>query len=575
MNEALKQYQEAQQSLPDSQYAWPLYGSGLDNLGKESQPIRREIPKFGNDELLMRIDAVSLCYTDVKEIKFGQNHPRLKDRDLKNNPIVPGHELSMTVLAVGQKLEDEYKVGQRFTMQPDVWIDGKSIPFSFGMDGAYRQYVVVDQRILNGDAGNYLIPIPEDMTYAAAAITEPWACVEAAYRMQYRNTFEPGGRVLIIGGTDSRSGYNIDAKWLAESKPEEILTCEAPDDLQKTLEPLCQQLGIKYQNMTIKAVKEDEFLVNDLLLLDGRFDSLEWLVKRLAKEAVVALYANQSDLDDIDIDLGRLHYDDLQYVGSTDLALSNAYKQTQTRSEFKANGTAWILGAGGPMGRMHLQRAIESPQGSKLVIASEVNNIRLEALQDFFAPLAQKNNKKLIVINPVDKPDEYKQLMSEIQEMGGVDDLEVMITVPGVLEDACQYVAPGGTVNIFAGMKRGVTMKIDPWLIIGERQARFVGHSGSALDDQKAVVDRCLSGDLDTNLSVAAIGGFKQIPEGIKAMQESLYPGKIVIFPHVFDFPLTGLTELEKALPYVAEKLGENDTWTFDAEKAFLGSQLP
>ncbi len=58
-------------------------------------------------------------------------------------------------------------------------------------------------------------------------------------------------------------------------------------------------------------------------------------------------------------------------------------------------------------------------------------------------------------------------------------------------------------------------------------------------------------------------------------MQESLYPGKIVIFPHVFDFPLTGLTELEKALPYVAEKLGENDTWTFDAEKAFLGSQLP
>ena len=65
-----------------------------------------------------------------------------------------------------------------------------------------------------------------------------------------------------------------------------------------------------------------------------------------------------------------------------------------------------------------------------------------------------------------------------------------------------------------------------------------------------------------------------EIPNGIHAMKDSVYPGKIVIFPQFPELPLTGLTELSKVLPDVAKLLGENDTWNEAAEVALFESQL-
>ena len=91
-SKAMKQYQNVEGSLPESQFAWPLYGAGIENLGLDGKPVKREIPEITSDELLVRIDAVSLCFKDVKEIFLGDIHPRLKDRNLKVNLIIPGHE---------------------------------------------------------------------------------------------------------------------------------------------------------------------------------------------------------------------------------------------------------------------------------------------------------------------------------------------------------------------------------------------------------------------------------------------------------------------------------------------------
>jgi L-sorbose 1-phosphate reductase len=570
----IKQYLEASEALPESQYAWPLYGTGLDYLGKNGAPVKRGIPEYGNDELLMRFDAVSMCFTDVKEIIQGENHPRLTYRDLPNDPIVPGHEFSMTVIGVGANLADQFEIGQRFTMQPDVWVDGKSVPFCFGMDGAYRQYAVIDHRVLNGDAGNYLIPLPADMTYAAAAITEPWACVEASYRMQYRTALRSGGRALFWGQPNSRQGYQIEAGWVSGSKPAVICVCGIPEDLKGVLLALCEDADIDLQEITRKGIEEQNLQFDDVLVLDGSAEDVAFLEEHKAKGAVIALLTEKDLSQSIEIDLGRLHYDEMLYVGTSSKEISKAYTTTPARVEFKEGGIAWILGAGGPMGRMHLQRAIEAPNGPKTIITSNVTEERLIALREFFGPLARKNNKELLITNPVKREADFQAVMEDIMRRGGVDDIEVMAAKSDVVADSCQYLAQNGVVNLFAGMKRGVKMPVDPWLIVGEKQNRFIGRSGSALDDQQAVVDRCASGDMDTNLSVAAVGGLNQIADGIQAMQDSTFAGKIVIFPHVLDFPLTALSDLKSVLPAVAEKLGENDTWNAEVEQAFLENQL-
>ncbi|MCD6356457.1 MAG: alcohol dehydrogenase catalytic domain-containing protein, partial [Anaerolineaceae bacterium] len=115
-------YVTADGEIPEKHLTWPLFGAGVDALGVDGKPFVRPVPSFSSDELLMRIDAVSLCYTDVKEINQGPNHPRLTGRDLKNKPIIPGHEVSMTVVGIGENLLKNYSIGDRFTIQPDVWV---------------------------------------------------------------------------------------------------------------------------------------------------------------------------------------------------------------------------------------------------------------------------------------------------------------------------------------------------------------------------------------------------------------------------------------------------------------------
>lgn len=570
----LKAYRNVEHSLPNKQFTWPLYGAGLENLGLDGKPVEREVPEISDDELLMRIDAISLCYTDVKEISLGDNHPRLVGRDLRHNPIIPGHELSMTVVKVGDNLKDQYALGQRFTLQPDVKVNGKSVPFSFGMDGAYRQYAAIDERILKGDAGNYLIPVPAEMTYSAAAITEPWACVEAAYRMGYRNHLKAGGIMLILGAPDAREGFKLDAEWVAAHKPAKIEICDLPADLASAVESLCGELGISVQSLNKSELETSEENYDDLLLLDKGVDAMEVLADKLAKNAVISYYLVAGEVDQVAIDLGRLHYDNYQYCGTDGLALREAYDRNPARVEFLEGGIAWILGGGGPMGRMHVQRAIESPVGPRKIIVTEVSNVRLDSIKMFFGPLAEKYGKELILFNPVEDDAAYRAGMAKILEEGGVNDIEVMVSIAAIIGDACQYLAKDGMINIFAGMKRGVNLMVDPMLIAGTQQARFIGHSGSDLDDQKAVVDRCLAKQLDTNLSVAAIAGLKEIANGIQAMKDSVYPGKIVIFAQFPDLPLMGLPELDKVLPEVAKHLGENDAWNMAAENALFESQL-
>lgn len=555
--------------LSTQQLAWPLYGSGVDELGKNGRPIIQDIPGYGKNEMLMRIDAISLCYTDVKEIDQGQNHPRLLGRDLSTEPIIPGHEVCMTVAGLGVNLHKNYHVGDRFTLQPDVWVDGKSIPFCFGMDGGYRQYAVIGKEILEGDAGNYLIPIPVEMSYAAAAITEPWACVEAAYRGVYRDSLKEKGITWIAGSKETRNGYQFE-RLLELSKPAKIIVSQIPDVLFRKLEKLTVDFNIKLEKRNRDDVIAAAENYDDIVILDCSSGFISRAAKKLANFGALAILDGDLEKDPIEIDLGRLHYDNIYFVGSTELEVFNAYQMTKPRTEFKRGGKAWILGAGGPMGRMHLQRMIEAKEGPGLILASEVTEDRFASLFSFFNPMAEKHQKELRILNPKTEAEKFAEFMQKVMDKGGFDDIEVMVAIEAVIADSVKYLAKEGVINLFAGLRRGVFAKINPGLIFGPKQVRLVGHSGSALDDQKAVVHRAISGDLKPELSVAAIGGMNQIADGIRAMKNWVYPGKIVIFPHVIDYPLTGLDDLRDRDPEIHKALGDNLTWTRVAESIFL-----
>jgi len=256
----LEAYKRADGPLPEVNRIWPLYGAGFENLGRDGKPITVPMPIVDPDELLVRHDACGLCFSDIKVINQGQEHTRIF-KDMKTDPVVLGHEVTMTVVKVGENLRDQYAPGQRFIIQADIYKDGVNYAYGYmiqgqrfiiqadiykdGVNYAYgymiqgglSEYGLIDQRILNGDHGNYLIPVKSETGYAESALTEPWACVIAAYELQYRTAIQDGGTLWVIGAEPQDRGYTIRAGFDATSHRHE--PPEPPDPDRRPL-ALCR-----------------------------------------------------------------------------------------------------------------------------------------------------------------------------------------------------------------------------------------------------------------------------------------------------------------------------------------------
>src|SRR5579864_2415273 len=69
---------------PARQQRWELRGAGLENLAL----AERETPRPGPGELLVRVDACGICFSDIKILTQGGSHARLVGRDLGRDPVV-------------------------------------------------------------------------------------------------------------------------------------------------------------------------------------------------------------------------------------------------------------------------------------------------------------------------------------------------------------------------------------------------------------------------------------------------------------------------------------------------------
>jgi threonine dehydrogenase-like Zn-dependent dehydrogenase len=188
--------------VPSSTQAWNVYGKGVESVGRNGLPEDVPVGAPGADQLLVRVDAVGLCFSDVKLIRQGGEHPKLYGRDLAKEPTRLGHEAAVTVVAVGRQLALRFRPGDRLAIQPDIYVGGRSTAYGYTIPGALIGYHLIGPEVLAADDGAYVIPVPDDIGYAETALTEPWACVEAAYSQRRRVEPAPDGRTWVIGRPD-------------------------------------------------------------------------------------------------------------------------------------------------------------------------------------------------------------------------------------------------------------------------------------------------------------------------------------------------------------------------------------
>lgn len=576
-NEPLEHYRRVAMPLPSTHKVWPLYGAGFENLGVNGQPVEEPLPTCGPDEILVRYDAVSLCTSDLKVIASGPAHPRVF-ADMRRHPVVLGHEIALTVVSVGARRQGAFRKGDRFVVQPDVFYGGRSLAVGYALPGGLRQYGVL-RELLDGDEGCYLLPLAPTLGYAEGALAEPWACVEAAYTIPYRAAAKPGGMAWLVG-VPSAASYRLGERLFADGAPRVIVLTGVPPELAAEVREKAAELGARVvetgslppERYPEAAAAAGEPFFDDVILLGPHSAaSIAAAAALLTRKGALILASAEEYPEPARLDLGRLHYDLILVGGTVGPRIDTAYRPFMR--DLQPGGVALLVGGAGPMGFMHVQRALQlGAAAPRRVIVSDLSSERLTALERKLGPLARQNGVDLVCLAGSAPSAEA---LARLTDGRGVDDIVVLAASAEAAAAAYPCLAPGGMLNLFAGLPRGSEALLDLNPVRDERQVRVVGRSGSTVADLRRVLEKTGAGSLSPVVAVAAVSGLRDAARALQEMAARRFTGKVVVYPQVVDLPLTTLEEMPERLPRVAARLAPGPVWTNEAEEELLREFLP
>ncbi len=571
MGEKYQSYRSLNYPLPKANLTWNLYDAELENMGKDGKPEAFAIPEPNDDQILVRIDSVGVCFSDVKILKQGGKHPKLYNRDLHKDPTRLGHEVSLTVIKVGKNLQKTYHIGQRLAVQPDIYQQGKSTAYGYTIPGGLVQYHLIGKEVFETDAGACLLPVADDMGYAESSLLEPWGCVMAAYTQRRRLSPIDRGTLWVVGQPGDTTQFTCSQAYT----PATVVLTDAPASVKQIFARSGARL-IERNGLTLEQFEAfNQELTggagfDDIIVLNPVSGKVVGEIARYIARRGTCSLVGAKPLDGLaQVDLGRLHYDYIAFMGTSSTDLAAAYGEVRNRCELRTGGVTVFVGAGGPMGQMHVQRALEKPDGPKVVIATEISDDRLKTLNDMFGPLAKQNGRTILFFNPNSSSKTFYEFVMEATNGQGADDVVVSVPVAKLMEEADTVMKPDGMMVLFAGVPKG-TMGMVKLSNVYLANAQYTGTSGLTIDDQALVMERRVAGTLSPGRSVAAISGVEAAGEAIQSVADGRYPGKVVIFLQIQGLPLMGLNELKDRLPEVAAKLGENLMWTNEAEETLI-----
>ena len=179
-------------------------------------------PKVGPTDILIKIRACGICGSDVamanEDAKGFVTYPFMM-----SNLIVPGHEFSGTVAAIGKQVKrywPDIEMGEPVTAQCvlncgycsackvgafDNCINGDELGFT--KNGAFAEFCSVDMRHVWSIKSFERVYGTDQELFLAGSLVEPHAGV---YKAITESNFKPGDSVLIVGlGTVGLAAVNV------------------------------------------------------------------------------------------------------------------------------------------------------------------------------------------------------------------------------------------------------------------------------------------------------------------------------------------------------------------------------
>ncbi|MDK1032293.1 MAG: alcohol dehydrogenase catalytic domain-containing protein [Planctomycetia bacterium] len=335
-------------TVPETSKAWRLYSAGLENLRLEELPM----PTPADDELLVRVDAVGVCASDCKMIAQGEVHTRIKGKDLATDPATPGHEVSLTVAGIGAAREGKYNIGERYTVQADIYYKGENIAYGYKLAGADQQYQTIGPII---HEHGYLLPIDASLGYSQAAVAEPWACVYYAYE-KHRPTKSvlPGGTAWYIGAgplglMHVEKGIRDGAKRVLVSE----MKVERLERVRNTLSEVAEQKGCELVLIDLNkdniAAHLEKASADDILLLCPVAPAAEEAMGYLGRNAYFNVFAGFPGRDKafVKVNLNDMHYGNWTFLATSGSPIESLQQSLREAAEGKIDPNNSVACIGG------------------------------------------------------------------------------------------------------------------------------------------------------------------------------------------------------------------------------------
>jgi threonine dehydrogenase-like Zn-dependent dehydrogenase len=332
--------------VPKTMQALVASGKGFENLAVRQVPV----PQVGPNQLLARVDAAGVCTSNIKLIAQGQDHTFINGWDMQKWPVILGDEGVVILVKIGENLKDQYKVGQRFAIQPAVAVDPinhrdryknnadgmHKCAVGYTLGGHLAQYICVQEEVLQGQC---LLPLPDDdMSYFAASMAEPISCIFSAQERSYHIIKEgphaqrkpllgclPGGVTVVVGaGAMGRIHAELSMRYSPSVLIVSARTRTRLDIVDRVLKPRAQERGV--QLITVTSDKLSETIMqhsqgkgaDDIILSMGVKAVQQDAMEMLAPGGVANLFGGLPRGDHfLQLDAIKVHYQEIKVVGSS------------------------------------------------------------------------------------------------------------------------------------------------------------------------------------------------------------------------------------------------------------------
>ncbi len=375
-----------------------------------------ELPEIKDDEILACVISDSICMSTYKAAIQGPAHKRVPE-DVAENPVIVGHEFCGKIIQIGKKWENDYKVGDRFVIQPALNYKGSlAAPgYSYKYCGGAATYVIMPNEVMECGC---LLPYSGD-AYFYGSLAEPMSCIVGGFHANYHGRagsyvhemgIVPGGSAAILAGAGPMGLGAVNYAIHCDRRPSRLIVTDIDEaKLQRaasivTVEE-AKKNGVELIYLNTANVEDQVSFVksyndgnafNDVFVFAPVKSVVELADALLARDGCLNFFAGPSKPEfSAMFNFYNVHYSGTHIVGTSGGNTDDMIESVNMMSDGALDPSGMISHVGGLDSYVDTVLNLPNIPGAKKLCYTHIPSMPMTAITDFAAKAEENKGTEL------------------------------------------------------------------------------------------------------------------------------------------------------------------------------------